>query len=53
MSKKMKRVVMESSPYAVYDDAKSRFKHQSLLQDYHELQKVISLYGCERSGYSV
>ncbi|KAL6331505.1 hypothetical protein AAG906_011445 [Vitis piasezkii] len=39
MSKKMKRTVMESSPYAVYEDAKSRFKHQSLLQDFHELQK--------------
>lgn len=39
MSKKMKRMVMESSPHAVYEDAKSRFKHQSLLQDFHELQK--------------
>ena len=52
MSKKMKRMVMESSPHAVYEDAKSRFKHQSLLQDFHELQKVISLCGFGRSGYS-
>lgn len=52
MSRKMKRGVMEASPYAVYEDAKSRFKHQSLLQDYLELQKVISLCGFGRSGYS-
>uniref|UniRef100_A0A5B7AV01 Uncharacterized protein n=1 Tax=Davidia involucrata TaxID=16924 RepID=A0A5B7AV01_DAVIN len=39
MSKKMKRVALDSSPYGVYDDAKTRFKHQTLMQDYQELQK--------------
>ncbi|XP_057967412.1 uncharacterized protein LOC131157355 [Malania oleifera] len=39
MSKKMKGVALGSSPYAAYEDAKSRIKHQNLLQDYQELQK--------------
>lgn len=43
--KKMKGVVMESSPYAVYEDPKTRFKHQSLLQDFEELQKVVFICG--------
>ncbi|KGN65169.1 hypothetical protein Csa_019695 [Cucumis sativus] len=34
--KKMKGVV---SQYPVYEDSKTRFKHQSLLQDYHDLEK--------------
>ncbi|XP_062159594.1 uncharacterized protein LOC133866945 [Alnus glutinosa] len=38
--KKMKGVVaMESSPYALYKDPRNGFKHQSLLQDFEELQK--------------
>ncbi|KAG2668198.1 hypothetical protein I3843_15G144000 [Carya illinoinensis] len=38
--KKMKgAVVMKPSPYAVYEDSRTRFKHQSLLQDFEELQK--------------
>ncbi|KAK9274681.1 hypothetical protein L1049_021932 [Liquidambar formosana] len=38
--KKMKGfVAVESSPYPVYEDAKTRLKHQSLMQDYQELQK--------------
>ncbi|PON41924.1 ribosomal RNA small subunit methyltransferase G [Parasponia andersonii] len=30
---------MEASPYPVYEDARTRFKHQSLIQDYQELEK--------------
>ncbi|EXB24579.1 hypothetical protein L484_004168 [Morus notabilis] len=38
--KKMKKVVsLEASPYAVYEDARTRLKHQSLMQDYEELDK--------------
>ncbi|GAV83206.1 hypothetical protein CFOL_v3_26655 [Cephalotus follicularis] len=42
MVKKMKGVAavrMESSPYAVYEDPKTSFKHHSLMQDYEELHK--------------
>ncbi|KAK6774578.1 hypothetical protein RDI58_029817 [Solanum bulbocastanum] len=39
MSKKMKRGVLESSSYGVFEDTKARLKHQTLLQDYKELQK--------------
>ncbi|KAA8535377.1 hypothetical protein F0562_030380 [Nyssa sinensis] len=39
MSKKMKGVALYSSPYGVYEDAKTRLKHQTLMQDYRELQK--------------
>ncbi|KAH0707859.1 hypothetical protein KY289_012935 [Solanum tuberosum] len=39
MSKKMKRSVLESSSYGVFEDTKTRLKHQTLLQDYKELQK--------------
>ncbi|XP_068648555.1 uncharacterized protein [Aristolochia californica] len=40
MTKKMKRVGMESSPsYAVVEEAKHRFKLQSLMQDFGELYK--------------
>ncbi|PSS13953.1 DNA ligase [Actinidia chinensis var. chinensis] len=39
MSKKMKGVVLDSSSYGSYEDAKARFKHQALLQDYQELHK--------------
>ncbi|XP_043696393.1 uncharacterized protein LOC122646848 [Telopea speciosissima] len=40
MLKKMKRVAMDSSPsYMVEEDARARFKHQSLMQDYQELLK--------------
>ena len=43
MSKKMKRVAFDSSPHVLYDDvnARARFKHQTLLQDFLELQQVI------------
>ncbi|XP_022754507.1 uncharacterized protein LOC111302887 [Durio zibethinus] len=43
--KKMKGVaaaaatVMEYSPYAVYEDQRTRFKHQSLMQDFEDLHK--------------
>ena len=37
----MKGVVLDSSSYGSYEDAKARFKHQALLQDYQELHKVI------------
>uniref|UniRef100_M1AD64 Uncharacterized protein n=1 Tax=Solanum tuberosum TaxID=4113 RepID=M1AD64_SOLTU len=39
MSKKMKRGVLESSSYGVFEDTKASLKHQTLLQDYKELQK--------------
>lgn len=41
MSKKMKRGVLESSSYVMYEDtkAKARLKHQTLLQDFQELHK--------------
>ncbi|XP_061353183.1 uncharacterized protein LOC133297961 [Gastrolobium bilobum] len=38
--KKMKGVVsMESLPFPVYEDQRTRLRHQSLLQDYEDLQK--------------
>ncbi|TKY73132.1 hypothetical protein E2542_SST01880 [Spatholobus suberectus] len=38
--KKMKGVVsVESPPYAVYEDQRARLRHQSLLQDYEDLQE--------------
>lgn len=44
--KKMKGVSVESSVYGVGDggEAKMRFKHQSLLQDFAELEKVRSIW---------
>ncbi|XP_042507420.1 uncharacterized protein LOC122083619 [Macadamia integrifolia] len=40
MLKKMKRVAMDSSPsYMVDEEARARFKHQSLMQDYQDLFK--------------
>lgn len=48
MSKKMKRVALESSPYVVFEENNARLKHQTLLQDYLELHKVkkIENWGC-------
>lgn len=42
MMKKMKGIaVMESSPYAAApEDPRIRYKHQSLMQDYQDLEKV-------------
>lgn len=42
--KKMKKVCVDSSPFAFDEEAKNRFKHQSLMQDFTELEKVRS--GC-------
>ncbi|KAJ8562179.1 hypothetical protein K7X08_011470 [Anisodus acutangulus] len=39
MSKKMKRVALESSPYVVFEDYKARLKHQTLFQDFQELHR--------------
>ncbi|XP_009631113.1 uncharacterized protein [Nicotiana tomentosiformis] len=39
MSKKMKRVALDSSKYVVFEDAKARLKHQTLFQDFQELHK--------------
>ncbi|XP_023733810.1 uncharacterized protein LOC111881641 [Lactuca sativa] len=39
MSKKMKRVTFDSSSHASYEDARARIKHQTLLQDFIELQQ--------------
>ncbi|XP_009792404.1 uncharacterized protein LOC107809538 isoform X1 [Nicotiana tabacum] len=42
MSKKMKRVALDSSKYVVFEDAKARLKHQTLFQDFQELHKETS-----------
>ncbi|KAK9060668.1 hypothetical protein SSX86_021375 [Deinandra increscens subsp. villosa] len=39
MSKKMKGVAFNPSPHVSYEDVRARFKHQTLLQDYLELQQ--------------
>ncbi|KAM0017887.1 hypothetical protein Hdeb2414_s0027g00693031 [Helianthus debilis subsp. tardiflorus] len=39
MSKKMKGVVFNSSPHVSCDDIRARFKHQTLLKDFLELQQ--------------
>ncbi|KAI3775361.1 hypothetical protein L1987_49934 [Smallanthus sonchifolius] len=39
MSKKMKGVAFDSSPHVSYEDIRARFKHQTLLQYYLELQQ--------------
>ncbi|KAL8223468.1 hypothetical protein R6Q57_018943 [Mikania cordata] len=39
MNKKMKRVAFDSSSHVSCDDVRTRFKHQTLLQDYHDLQQ--------------
>lgn len=39
MSKKMKRVALESSSYGGFEDPRARLKHQILLQDYKELHE--------------
>ncbi|KAJ0881341.1 hypothetical protein HanRHA438_Chr10g0473251 [Helianthus annuus] len=39
MSKKMKGVALFSSPHVSCDDIRARFKHQTLLKDYLELQQ--------------
>lgn len=47
MSKKTKGVSLDSRPSyggGVYEDTRARLKHQSLLQDYQELQKVFPLW---------
>ena len=41
--KKMKGAASQH-PSSVFDDSKIRFKHQTLLQDYHELEKVIFVF---------
>ncbi|KAI3446730.1 hypothetical protein Pfo_003395 [Paulownia fortunei] len=46
MSKKSKGVVLDSTPpygVGVYEDAKARLKHQTLMQDYQELQKEVDV----------
>ena len=43
MMKKMKGVVPMESPYDVFQDQRTRLRHQSLLQDYEDLQKVTPL----------
>ncbi|XP_024980275.1 uncharacterized protein LOC112517157 isoform X2 [Cynara cardunculus var. scolymus] len=39
MSKIMKGIAYESSSHVSYEDVRARFKHQTLLQDYLELQQ--------------
>ncbi|PSS36167.1 Protein like [Actinidia chinensis var. chinensis] len=39
MSKKMKGVALDPSRYGGYEDAKAKFKHQTLIQDFRELEK--------------
>jgi len=43
MKKKMKGVVSMEPPYEAYQGQKTRFRHQSLLQDYEDLHKVTPL----------
>lgn len=45
MSKKMKGDSIDPSTYGAYGDPKARFKHQVLMQDYRELQKVKFPFG--------
>lgn len=45
MSNKIKGVILGSTtPYGVglYEDDRARMKYQTLMQDYHEFQKVFS-----------
>lgn len=37
----MKGVALESSPYGVHGDAKTMIKHQTLLQEYHDLHEDV------------
>ncbi|XP_052200395.1 uncharacterized protein LOC127806874 [Diospyros lotus] len=39
MSRKVKAVALNSSPFGPFEDAKARFRHQTLVQDYRELHK--------------
>ncbi|KAI3814681.1 hypothetical protein L1987_14325 [Smallanthus sonchifolius] len=39
MSKKMKGVAFDPSTHVSYEDVRTRFKHQTLIQDYLELQQ--------------
>ncbi|CAK9183331.1 unnamed protein product [Ilex paraguariensis] len=39
MAKRMQGFALDSSSYGPYEGAKTRFKHQALMQDYQELQK--------------
>ena len=46
MMKKVKGVaVVEGFPYPIYEDPRIRYKHQSLMQDYQELENVFSFNG--------
>lgn len=41
-------MVLDSAPsygVGVYEDAKARMKHQTLMQEYQELQQVFFFYG--------
>ncbi|KAI8000029.1 putative plant SNARE 11 [Camellia lanceoleosa] len=40
LSRKMKGVAMDPSSYGGFGDSKARIKHQTLLQDYQDLQKM-------------
>lgn len=40
MSKKLKGVSSGSNPYSAYEDARTKMRHQSLMQDYQELREV-------------
>lgn len=39
MSKKLKGVSSGSNPYSAYEDARTKMRHQSLMQDYQELRE--------------
>lgn len=41
MTKKMKGAALDSSPYGVFGDSKTMIKHQTLMQEYHELHKDV------------
>ncbi|KAI8000028.1 hypothetical protein LOK49_LG09G02302 [Camellia lanceoleosa] len=56
-NKKMKGVALDPSSYGGFGDSKARIKHQTLLQDYQDLQKVtfcvFSSYICIDLGFSL
>lgn len=43
MNKKRKGVALDPLTYGVHEDAKTKFKHQSLMQDYQQLYKEVEV----------
>ncbi|KAI7989639.1 hypothetical protein LOK49_LG13G00322 [Camellia lanceoleosa] len=48
-NKKMKGVALDPSSYGGFGDSKARIKHQTLLQDYQDLQKkFVDMVGLDK-----